>query len=78
MLLDFHTHYKANEKHICNLPLYCQFQDYNTLDLSLAEFLFIATLAAVAPYIATITQFVGIHFADEFTMPSSVILTSVS
>ena len=40
--------------------------------------LLIATFAAVAPYIATTTQLAGIHFADEFLSPSSVIFTEVS
>ncbi|MDL6794137.1 hypothetical protein QS458_24760, partial [Escherichia coli] len=31
----------------------------------------------VAPYIATMTQFFGIHFALEFLTPDSVIFTSV-
>ena len=33
--------------------------------------LFTATFAAVAPYIATITQLAGIHWAAEFLNPSS-------
>ena len=38
----------------------------------------IAAFAAVAPYIAIITQFAGIHRADEFDNPSSDIFTPVS
>ena len=38
----------------------------------------IADFAAVAPYIATITQFSGMSLAEEFFNPSSVILISVS
>ena len=37
----------------------------------------IAVLPAVAPYIATITLFSGIHFADEFSNPNCVICFSV-
>jgi len=40
--------------------------------------LLIALLPAVAPEIATITQFSGIHFAEEFSIAFFVILISVS
>jgi hypothetical protein len=40
--------------------------------------LLIAIFPAVAPYIAIITEFAGIHLADELLRPASVIFVSVS
>ena len=46
--------------------------------LVVSGILFMQAFAAVAPYIAIITQFMGISFAAEFFTASSVIFISVS
>ena len=61
--------YKAFPESICKLQ-----QAWFVVN----SILLMHALAAVAPYIATITQFEGIILADEFLTASSDIFNSVS